>query len=509
MKSGDILLQVRQISKNFSGNPALKSVNMTVHSGEIIGLVGENGAGKSTLLKILMGVQPPSSGEMILAGAPYAPRNPREANERGVGMVFQEQSLITNLTVGQNMFFGDEKMFSTLGMINYRKMYEQAAKSLAEVGLDSVRPEKYVRELNFATRQMVEIAKVINKANSANVEHALILLDEPTSVLNEQEVELLYSQVRNLASRGHSVIFVSHRLDEVLTLTDRIYVFRDAENAGEFVTAECREEMLYEAMVGRATTSEYYDLEHQRAPEDDVVLEAENLHLFGVFKDVSFQLHRGEILGICGVVGSGKEELCSVLCGDECATDGRMSVKGRVVRYRQPASALSDGITMIPQERNAEGVFGMLDITDNIAASSLEKRARAGFLSGKKLVALAREWIERLRIRTPGPKTPVSSLSGGNAQKVVFAKMLSSDSDVVLLNHPTRGVDVGAKVEIYGIIREMAQRGCSVILLGDTLDECIGLSNRVLVMKDGLITGEFDAPAEHKPEHLDIIQCMM
>ena len=328
----EILFEAKNITKNFGGNPALKGVHLTVRCGEIVGLVGENGAGKSTLLKIIMGVQPPSGGEMRICGENYAPKTPREANSRGVGMVFQEQSLITNLTVGQNMFFGDEKKFSRFGWIDYRKMYESARACLSDVGLDNIQPEKYVRELSFATRQMVEIAKVVNKAYESHAEHALVLLDEPTSVLNEEEVKLLYAQVRKLTAKGHAVIFVSHRLDEVLELTDRIYVFRDAENAGEFETAQCTEMKLYEAMVGKSTTSEYYGLDQQRTPDEEVVLEADKLHLFGQFKDISFRLHRGEILGICGVVGSGKEELCYVLSGDEAATDGSLTVKGRLVR---------------------------------------------------------------------------------------------------------------------------------------------------------------------------------
>jgi ribose transport system ATP-binding protein len=505
----DVLFEVHNISKNFGGNAALKSVNMHVGYGEIVGLVGENGAGKSTLLKIIMGVQPPSSGEMFLNGEKYAPRNPKEANNSGVGMVFQEQSLIVNLTVGQNVFFGDEKKFSKGGLIDFKKMYEATRKSLSEVGLEDVKPEKHVRELNFATRQMVEIARTISKAYTANVEHALILLDEPTSVLNEEEVQLLYRQVRALVAKGHSVIFVSHHLDEVLELTDRIYVFRDAENAGEFETAKCNEMLLYESMVGKSSTNEYYSLDRQRQPDDEVVLEAKNLHLTGQFKDVSFVLRRGEILGFCGVVGSGKEELCYVLSGDEKPTDGTLIVKGKVKHYQSPAQALRDGITMIPQERNAEGVFGILSITDNIAASSMGRLGKHGFISGRRMTDQAKQWISKLRIRTPGQKTSVASLSGGNAQKVVFAKMLSSQSDIVLLNHPTRGVDIGAKVEIYSLIRDMAEGGKSIILLGDTLDECISLSNRVLIMKDGLITGEFDAPVGSKPDHTQILQRMM
>lgn len=509
MKSDKVLFEVKNIAKDFHGNPALKGVNMTVHEGEIIGLVGENGAGKSTLLKIIMGVQPASSGEMVLRGEPFAPRTSKEANDSGIGMVFQEQSLIINLTVGQNIYLGEEKKFTKGGFIDYKTMYKNAERCLKDVELDFVKPEKYVRDLNFATRQMVEIARAVNKAYSSSHEHALILLDEPTSVLNDSEIQLLYKQMRNLAAKGHSVIFVSHHLDEVLEITDRIYVFRDAENAGEFETKSCDETKLYEAMVGKKSSNEYYSLARQRKPDDEIVLEVENLHKFGEFKDVSFKLHKGEILGFCGVVGSGKESLCYVVCGDDKQTEGNLVVKGKVAKYPNPGKALINGITMIPEERNAEGIFGILDLTDNIGASNLHITSKAGFISNKKRIANAKNWIERLRIKTPGYKTPAESLSGGNAQKVVFAKMLSSDSDIILLNHPTRGVDVGAKVEIYSLIRDMADAGKSVLLLGDTLDECIGMSNRVLVMKDGVITGEFDAPADNKPSNLTILKCMM
>lgn len=505
----EVLFEAKDISKYFGENPALKSVHLQVCAGEIVGLVGENGAGKSTLLKIIMGVQPPSDGQMILSGKDYAPRTPKEANARGVGMVFQEQSLITNLTVAQNIFFGDEKLFSRMGYVNQRKMNEAAESCLTDAGLKQIKPDRYVRDLNFATRQMVEIARVMNKAHTSHAEHALILLDEPTSVLNEEEIRLLFEQVRRLAHEGHAIIFVSHHLDEVLELTDRIYVFRDAENAGEFTTAGCTEQMLYEAMVGKSTTSEYYSLERQREPDPEIVLRADHLHLFGQFKDVSFELHRGEILGFCGVVGSGKEELCYVLSGDEKPTSGTLMLKGDAVLFGSPADALKRSLTMIPEERNAEGIFPILSIVDNIAASSLQKMSKGIFLSGRRMTNRAKYWIERLRIRTPGHKAALNSLSGGNAQKVVFGKMLESACGIVLLNHPTRGVDIGAKVEIYGLIRDLAEEGKSIILLGDTLDECIGLSNRILVMKDGLITGEFDAAPDRKPGHLEILQCMM
>lgn len=502
------LFEVRGLGKDFGGNSALRDISMDIRYGEILGLVGENGAGKSTLLKTIMGVHPPSRGEMRMRDGVFAPKNPKEANQHGIGMVFQEQSLIINLTVGQNIFFGEEKRFTKGGLIRYKDMYSQAKKVLEEVDLD-IRPDKYVRELNFASRQMVEIAKVVNQAYACAHEHALILLDEPTSVLNDSEIRQLFAQVRKLAENGHSIIFVSHRLDEVLEITERIYVFKDAQKVGEFTTANTDEKMLYEAMVGKTSSSEYYNIHLQKDPGEEIVLETKDLGLFGTFKDVSFQLHRGEILGFCGVVGSGKEELCEALCGDIKPTAGEILVKGKPVKLAKPSAALDASILMIPQERNIEGIVGILSVADNIAASSLRFAGKWGLVSRKKIAGQAKKWIERLRIKTPSYKTTVNNLSGGNAQKVVFAKMLSSRSDIILLNHPTRGVDVGAKEEIYHLIRGLIDEGKSLILLGDTLDECIGLSNRILVMKDGLITGEFDASVGSKPEHMDIIQCMM
>lgn len=503
------LFEVENVCKDFNGHPALINISISIDCGEIVGLVGENGAGKSTLLKIMMGVQPQSSGKMKVDNGDYAPRNPKEANINGVGMVFQEQSLITNLTVGQNIFLGQEKQYSKGGLINYNKMYKKASEILEVTNLSEIKPQKYVREYKFADRQMIEIAKVINQAYSSSKENAMILLDEPTSVLNQKEIDQLFSEMRKLANAGHSIIFVSHRLDEVLKITDRIYVFKDALRVAEFETAKTSERMLYEAIVGRSSVSEYYFTQLQKEPQKDVVLETRNLGLFGTFKDLSFKLHRGEILGFYGVVGSGKEELCSVLSGDIKPTSGEIFVNEKRALYSKPSDALNDGVIMIPQERNIEGVVGVLSVADNIAISSYKHLGKWGLVSKKNLVKQAEKWIEKLRIKTPSTKTSVSDLSGGNAQKVMFAKMLSSKSSIVILNHPTRGVDIGAKLEIYQLIRQMIDEGKSIVMLGDTLDECIGMCNRILVMKDGLVTGEFDASAENKPDKMDIIRCIM
>lgn len=505
----NLLFSAKKISKSFHGTQALSEVDLEVYPGEVVGLIGENGAGKSTLLKIIIGVQGATSGEMTMHGQPYAPKTPREANAQGIGMVFQEQSLITNLTVGQNIFFGYEKNFRQFGFVNWKKMYVMAQKALSNVGATGISPKKKVSDLNFATRQLVEIAKVVYVASSSGSDHCLILLDEPTSVLNESEVSRLFEEIKKLTKAGHSVIFVSHRLEEVLEISDRVYVYKDGKNAGSMQTKDADEAKLYEMMVGRSTTTEYYKLEMQQKPSQEVVLECVDLGLNGVFKKVSFQLHKGEILGLCGVVGSGKEDICSVLCGDDLPTSGEYYIKGKKTKFTSPAAALKHSLLMVPKERLEEGIVNSLSVGDNIALSDPQKLRSGLFISKEKVVKQAKDWIKTLRIKTNGVNELVIQLSGGNQQKVVFARALASESDILILNHPTRGVDVGAKEEIYGLIREMVKNGKSIILLGDTLDECIGLSNRLIVMRDGLITGELDAPIEIKPSQIDIVSIMM
>lgn len=511
MEEKKLLFSAKNITKSFHGTQALKGVDLDVYEGEVIGLIGENGAGKSTLLKIIIGVQPPTSGEMFMYGKKFEPKTPLEANAAGVGMVYQEQSLITNLSVGQNIFFGHEKDFVTFGFVNWSKMYAEAQKVLEAVGSGDINPRKKVIDLNFATRQMIEIAKVVNVTKSASASgKCLILLDEPTSVLNEGEVKVLFEEIKKLKAQGHSVIFVSHRLDEVLEISDRVYVYKDGSNAGNMPIEEASETKMYEMMVGHESSSEYYKLDKQITPEEEIVLEVKDLGLWGRFKHCDFKLHKGEILGFCGVVGSGKEEICSVLCGDEKPTYGEVLIKGKPVHYSEPSQALKDGTLLIPKERMYEGIVRGLPLEDNIAMSNTKQlKNKRGLVSKQAISDQAEKYIKLLNIKTRGKDELVIQLSGGNQQKVVFARAIASQADILILNHPTRGVDVGAKEEIYSLIRDMVAEGKSVILLGDTLDECISMSNRVLVMKDGLITGEFNAAADSKPSQVQIVSMMV
>ncbi len=508
------LLQMNMISKKFGEHYALNEVSFNINPGEVLGLIGENGAGKSTLFKIINGVQPPTGGNMLIRGNAYMPRNADDAHKLGVGMVFQEQSLIANLTVGQNIFFGQEHKFTKAGFIHWNKLYKAAEKTLENVGISNINPKSKVGDLQFSMRQMVEIARVFNLAMGKNSnlekkEKSIILLDEPTSILNDDEIEKLFDLINHIKSEKHGVVFVSHRMDEVLKITDRITVLRDGLSVGEVKTKDADENKLYEMMVGRTTSGEYYKIDNQTTPGKNVVLSVSNLSRYGEFKNVSFELCSGEILGICGVEGSGKESLCSVLVGDDRATTGDITINSQKKQLSSPHIAFKNGILGLPKERRDEGIIGILDISENICVSNYEAIKNKGVISKKVQDTEVDLLIERLNIKCSDREDLIENLSGGNAQKVLFARLILSGSKILILNHPTRGVDIGAKEEIYSLIRTLTEKGISIILLGDTLDECIGLSNRVIIMKDGLVSGEVDAPKTHKPSQLEIIKHMM
>ena len=504
----DVLFRTRNIGKEYPGTVALKGIDLEVRRGEIVGLVGENGAGKSTLLRIISCVEQPTSGSMEMRGEQFRGRNLLEANHKGVGMVFQEQSLMKNLSVAQNIYLGREKNFRRLGLIDWRRMNAAGASVLDSLGLKGISPTAKVLELDFATRQMVEIAKVLNIVGDSK-DGCLILLDEPTSVLNDSEIKMLFEKIKMITRQGNSVIFVSHRLSEVIDISDRIYVFKDGLQTALVDKKDANENLLYEKMVGRGTSSEYFKVSSQTEPDGEVTLEVRNLGLKGYFKGVNFRLHKKEVLGICGVVGSGKEEVCSVLCGDDRSDEGQIFLDGKECHFSDPSAALKSGVLSVPKERREEGIIGSLSIAENISLSSMEAISHHRIISGRARTVRANDWIRKLNIKTSGPKESVETLSGGNAQKVVFARVICGENRVVILNHPTRGVDVGAKEEIYQLIREITEKGIGIVLLGDTLDETISLSSRVIVMKDGLIVAEMESPKNDKPSQFDVVRYMM
>lgn len=506
----ETILKGEKLGKSYSGNSVLRDIDIELNKGEIVGLIGENGAGKSTLMKLIAGVEKPSTGAMWLHGKPYVAHSIIDANIHGVGMVFQEQSLVANLTVAQNIYLGREHLFKRFGLVNWKQMNKEAAKALHSAGVDNIDAGAKVESLPFALREMVEIAKVLNIVDRPDNEGAVILLDEATTVLSDEEIQILFTQMRKMAAKGNAIVFISHRLDEILEICDRIYVFKDGNKTANVTKQEATIDLLYNKMVGSNSVGEYYVTAKQTIASEEIVLEAKKISRFGEFNNVDFKLYRGEVLSICGVEGSGKESLCGVLCGDLELDHGEINLCGKKVVFSSPCAALKKGILSVPKDRRDEGIIGMLDITDNIIVSSLDKLAVGNvFLSIKKTQAIAREWVKKLSIKCTGIKARIATLSGGNAQKVIFARAIQSGASVVILNHPTRGVDVGAKAEIYALVRDLTNSGCSVILLGDTLDEAIGLASRIIVMEDGLVTGEFACPADDKPAQIDIIRLMM
>jgi ribose transport system ATP-binding protein len=500
------VLALRHIDKSFPGVKALEDVSIEVRPHEVVGLVGENGAGKSTLMRILAGVYQPDAGTIELHGAPVSLRNPNDAARHGIGMVFQEQSLLPNLTVGENIYLGSERAFTRAGLVRWRELYAAARRQLEKVQVD-IDPARATSELDFAARQMVELAKALTLEEAAEG-HLTILLDEPTSVLEQADIDILFARVRALKARA-SFVFVSHRLDEVLALSDRIYVMKDGRVVADLPAAEADVHQLHQLMVGRGRHAEYYRESKQQPYREKVVLAVENLAVAGAYRGVDFALHEGEILGIAGVIGSGREALCRTLFGFEQPSEGRILVGGQPVRLASPSDAVGHGIGYIPRERRTEGLVLFLPVAANMTLASLERVARGSLIDYGKEKRLARTWVDRLRIRTPGIQALCLNLSGGNQQKVVLAKWMNARSRIVILDHPTRGLDVGAKEEVYELIRALSDDGIGVILTADTLEETIGLSHTILVMRDGVVTRRFEANPGRKPEQVELIEHMV
>ena len=499
-------LSLVNVDKSFPGVHALKEVSFEVRRGEVIGLVGENGAGKSTLMKILSGVYQPDSGKIEIAGQPTRFENAADANRKGIGMVFQEQSLLTNLTVGENIYLGNEAQFTRYGIVDWKALYAAASRQLAKVQID-VDPRMRADDLDFAARQMVELAKALTLEEHAS-DHLVILLDEPTSVLERAEIDVLFARVRALKSRA-SFIFVSHRLDEVLELSDRIYVMKDGAVVADLATADANITTLHHLMVGRSLQAEYYREPLQKAFREEIVLEVDGLSLGNAYKNISFKLHAGEILGIAGVIGSGREELARTLAGFAPHSSGKLRVANREVHLMSPAEAVDIGIGYIPRERRVEGLVLFLPVAANITLADLENLTRHGLIDAREERRLATSWVDRLKIRTPSINTLCLNLSGGNQQKVVLAKWLNAKARILILDHPTRGLDVGAKEEVYELVRAVTTEGVAVILTSDTLEETIGLSHSLLVMRDGKITYRAEANPGHKPSQIDLIGHMV
>jgi ribose transport system ATP-binding protein len=510
----EAVLQLRNIQKRFPGVVALKGIDLEVRPHELLGLVGENGAGKSTLMKILVGLQrPDGGGTMLLNGQPVTLDGPEDAIRHGIGMVFQEGCMIPNLTVLDNLFLCHEEPFRRLGFLSHRRMADKARAVLATVGLGGLDPRRQMGELSAAQKQMVEVARLLWLSEHYGVENPILILDEPTTVLQEAEVRILFSILNELKKRA-SIIFISHRLEEVVQHSDRVYILKDGEHVGTLErdpgAAATPQRPVAEVpsvvrlMVGHELSAEHYRESLQTEPSGGVALQVRGLSRAGAFRDFSLDLRAGEIVGLVGLLGSGKEAVCRCLMGAERPDAGTITVAGKQVRFRTPKDAIQVGIGCVPIDRRSDGLATSLDVAENINLLVLRRLLVGPFLSPARERASAERWIRECLIKAPSLRSQCANLSGGNQQKVVIAKWLAAQVQVLILDHPTRGIDVGAKDEIYARIRALAAEGMSLLIMCDTLEEDIGLSNRLVVMKDGVVVRELPCAARQKPSPVEV-----
>lgn len=474
------MLRVETLDKRFPGVHALDNVNLALARGEVLAVIGENGAGKSTLMKILAGVERPDGGRIVLDGRPIHCRSVHDALGHGIVLIHQELNLADNLDVAANISLGREARF--LGFLRGAAIRAEAQRVLTLVGL-KVSPRKLVGELTIGQRQMVEIAKAL--ATNARV----LIMDEPTSSLSQHESETLFEVIRSLKNRGVSVIYISHRLGEVRAVADRVVVLRDGKYAGELAQNEIDEKRMVSLMVGRDLARWYY---HQPLPPGETLLEVRDLATPTHRRHrLSFQVRQGEIVGVAGLVGAGRTEMLEALFGITRPIGGSIHVAGRAVRIRHPIDAIRAGMALIPEDRKLQGLILEMSVRQNIGLPSLFRTRRAGlFLSGGRERNDAQQMIAGLGIRPPQPKKQVQLLSGGNQQKTVLAKWLNLKPRVLLLDEPTRGVDVGAKEEIYRLLEQAARDGAGVLFVSSEMQEVLTLSDRVLVMHQGRLAAE-------------------
>jgi ribose transport system ATP-binding protein len=478
------LLSVSGVSKEFPGVKALNNVHFDLNEGEVHAIVGENGAGKSTLMKILSGIYKKDSGEITYKGNSVNIPNPFEAQHLGISIIHQELNLMPHLTVAENIFIGREDRFPGGIFLDNKKLVEAAVALLAELGL-ALNPNDVVGELTIAKQQMVEIAKAVSYRGS------VIIMDEPTSSLTPAETDALFSIIRGLKAAGKGVVYISHRLEELEKITDRITVLRDGEYVQTLKTSETSIPEVISLMVGRKVDQDQRP--QNRNIGSEVVLKVEGISDMHLLRDISFDLRKGEILGFAGLMGAGRTELARAIMGADPKTSGTITLHGNEVKIKQPSDAVAAGIGYLSEDRKRYGLLLNQDITFNVILSSIPRFSnKVGFLKVKSAAGIARDAIAKLRVRTPSERQFLKNLSGGNQQKVVIAKWLTRDCDVLIFDEPTRGIDVGAKDEIYRLLTGLAEEGKSIIMISSELPEVLRLSDRIAVMCDGRLTGIID-----------------
>jgi len=473
------LVELRGISKSYGGVQALADVGFAIERASVHALVGENGAGKSTLVKILTGVVPPDQGELLLDGEPHRIGDPQTAHRLGIVAMYQEPTVFPDLTVAENVFAGRHPR-SALRTVDWAEMRQQAKRILDELGVD-FGPDRPVRGLGVADRQLLEIAKALS--SSAR----LLIMDEPTAALSPHEVENLFSTVRRLRDRGVTVVFISHRLEEVSAIADTVTVLRDGRHIATRAAADLPHGEIVRLMVGRSLDTLF---PKEDAEIGDVVLRAEGLTRRGVFSDVSFELRRGEIVGLAGFVGAGRTEVARSIFGIDPLDGGELWIEGRRFRPRSPRAALGRGLAYLPEDRLQQGLVQPMTVGQNVSMAVLPELTPGGLLRPWRERALARRFMDQLRIKATSPAQVVRSLSGGNQQKVVLSKWLAAEPRILLLDEPTHGVDVGTKADVHRTISHLAAQGLTILLISSELLEVLGMSDRILVMREGRLVTE-------------------
>lgn len=481
IKSDELILNARNITKRFPGVVALNDVNFRLVSGKVHVLMGENGAGKSTLMKILAGIYQADEGEITLHGKKVEFHTPRQALDNGIAMIHQELSPVLDMTIAENLFLGKE--YITAGFIDYKKMNSEAKKLLNSVGID-LNPTLQMKKLSVSQMQMVEIAKAL----SFNSE--IIIMDEPSASITDREIDNLFRIIRRLKEEGRCIVYITHKMNEVFKIADEITIFRDGEYIGTYDADSITENQLVTKMVDRELT-EIYPQRHNVPGE--VVMEVKGFSQTGVFENISFELHKGEILGFAGLMGSGRTEVMNAVFGITKASSGEVLIKGEPLVKPMPSKAMEKGIGYVTEDRKGNGLILGMSVCDNIILPSLNKLSNwLGVVNRKKSISLSEEYKDKLRIKTPSIQHLVKQLSGGNQQKIVLTKWLLQNPDILIFDEPTRGIDVGAKTEIYRLIAQLAEEGKAIIFISSEMPEILGMSDRIVIFYEGRKTGELD-----------------
>ncbi|MCD8508850.1 MAG: sugar ABC transporter ATP-binding protein [Bacillus sp. (in: Bacteria)] len=470
-----MIIQMEGISKAFSGNMVLKSVSFAMEKGEIHALMGENGAGKSTLMKILTGIYTKDEGTIKVKGKKVDYKTPKEAENDGIAVIHQELNILPELTVAENLFLGKELTLGKTAWLKTKEMNRIAEEKLQQLGLQ-VKATERTGNLSVGKQQIIEIARAL--MTNADI----IIMDEPTAALTEREIDTLFTMIRDLKRKGVSFIYISHRMEEIFSLCDRVTVLRDGEYVGEKNVPETNFDEIVSMMVGRKLGNRFPELTNSPG---DIKLEIQNLTRSGEFENISFSVRAGEIVGIAGLMGAGRSEVVESLFGYRKLESGKVFIDRKEVRIHNPTDAINLGIGLITEDRKSKGLITEFSIRNNISLANLSTISSSGWIVNSKEIALYERLVKRLAVVTSGPEQKVKSLSGGNQQKVVIGKWLGTSPRILILDEPTRGVDVGAKVEIYTIMKELAEQGVAIIMVSSELPEVIGMSSRVVVMFEG------------------------